>query len=355
MDVLIVESLDDDVLQWLEARHAVHFAPELAQDQAAFATALALPRAVVIPPSTGLDAAMLKKAPRLRLVARLAVGTENIDLEACARAGVEVVRPASASAAAEAEFVVSALLAMLRRVPIVNAEGLLLGRELGSCTVGLVGLTPAVQPLAKLLTAFGARVLGYDPGVHVSDALWSRHGIEAVGLRELMTRSDGVAVLLAFFSRYRNLFGHRLLQGAKANQVLVSLAHSNLFDEQALAQTLTQGPLAAAWMDSLEPGMLDPERPLHRVATLQVTPRVSGITQGSRLRGAWAVAQRIDEMLMNRPPPTDALAAAVAVAEPVPAVVAAAPVLPAKPSLRPSVRPARPTLSAGPAAAPGSV
>ena len=237
------------------------------------------------------------RAQRLRLVARLAVGTENIDLEACARNGIEVVRPASASAAAEAEFVIASLLAMLRRVPIVNAEGLLVGRELGGCTVGLVGMTPAVQPLAKLLTAFGARVLGYDPSVHISDALWSRHGVEAVGLRELMARSDCVAVLLAFFSRYRGLFGDRLFQGAKANQVLVSLAHSNLFDEQALAQALTQGPLAAAWMDSLEPGALDPERPLSRVATLQVTPRVSSITQGSRMRGAWAVAQRVDELL----------------------------------------------------------
>ncbi len=350
MDVLIVESLDADVLQWLEVRHAVHFAPELAQDQAAFATALALTRAVVIPPSTGLDSALLKKASRLRLVARLAVGTENIDLEACARAGVEVVRPASASAAAEAEFVISALLAMLRRVPIVNAEGLLVGRELGSCTVGLVGMTPAVQPLGKLLTAFGARVLGYDPSVHISDALWSRHGIEAVGLRELMARCDGVAVLLAFFSRYRGLFGDRLFQGAKANQVLVSLAHSNLFDEQALAKALTQGPLAAAWMDSLEPGVLDPDRPLHRVATLQVTPRVSGITQGSRLRGAWAVAQRIDEMLMGSPLPAPG-AGAIVGAGPPPVAVAATPVL----ATALAVRPAQPTLSVGPAGAPGSV
>jgi D-3-phosphoglycerate dehydrogenase / 2-oxoglutarate reductase len=301
MDVLVVESLQSDVLNWLEARHAVHFAPELAQDPAALAAALALTRAVVIPPSAALDAATIKKALRLRLVARLAVGTENIDLEACARNGIEVVRPASASAAAEAEFVISALLAMLRRVPIVNAEGLLVGRELGACTVGLVGMTPAVQPLARLLKAFGAKVLGYDPSVHTSDALWSRHGIEAVGLRELMSRCDGVAVLLAFFSRYQGLFGERLFQGAREQQVLVSLAHSNLFDEHALAQALKQGPLAAAWMDSLEPGALDPDRPLHRVPTLQVTPRVSANTQESRLRGAWAVAQRIDEMLSSSP------------------------------------------------------
>ena len=77
--------------------------------------------------------------------------------------------PVTASAAAEAEFMVGALLQMLRRVPVLSAEGLLVGRELGGATVGLIGMTPAARPLAQLLGAFGSRVVGYDPAVHASD------------------------------------------------------------------------------------------------------------------------------------------------------------------------------------------
>jgi phosphoglycerate dehydrogenase-like enzyme len=301
MDVLIVEPLDADVLHWLGARHAVHYAPELAGDVHEFRERLAGTRAVVIPPSVALDATTLKRSPRLRIVGRLSVGAENIDLEACARGGIEVVRPASASAAAEAEFVIGALLQMLRRVPIINDEGLLVGRELGGSVVGVVGISPAVKPLAQLLSAFGARTIGYDPSVHASDSMWSRAGVEPVGLRELIAGSDAVAVMLAFFPRYAGLFGERLLSEAKANQVLVCLSHSNLFDEAALARALTHGQLAAAWFDSMEPGATDPGRPLRHVDNLQVTPRVAGTTQESRVRSAWAVARRIDELLTAAP------------------------------------------------------
>lgn len=303
MDVLIVEPLDGNVLQWLAARHAVQYAPELANDPQGFRKALAMARAIVIPPSVTLDTQAVQAAPALLVVGRLSSGSENIDIEACSRRGIEVVRPATASAVAEAEFTIGALLQMFRRVPIANDEGLLVGRELGSAVVGLVGMTSTAKPLAQLLRAFGARVVGYDPGLHASDPVWERTGVEPIALSELMQTSDAVCVLLGYFARFAGLFGERLLGECKANQVLVSLGHSSLFDESALARALLSGQMSAAWFDSMEPGLLDPGRPLRRIDTLQVTPRVAGTTQQSRTRSAWAVARRIDELLFTVPVP----------------------------------------------------
>jgi D-3-phosphoglycerate dehydrogenase / 2-oxoglutarate reductase len=303
MDVLIVEPLDGNVLQWLAARHAVRYAPELASDPLGFRRALVAARAVVIPPSVTLDSQAVQAAPALLVVGRLSSGSENIDLEACTWRGIEVVRPATASAVAEAEFAVGAMLQMLRRVPIANDEGLLVGRELGSSVVGLVGMTSTAKPLAQLLRAFGARVVGYDPGLHASDPAWQRTSVEPMPLNELMQNSDAVCVLLGYFPRFAGLFGERLLSECKVNQVLVSLGHSSLFDEAALAWALLSGQMSAAWFDSMEPGMLDAGRPLSRIDTLQVTPRVAGTTQQSRTRSAWAVARRIDELLFAVPAP----------------------------------------------------
>jgi D-3-phosphoglycerate dehydrogenase / 2-oxoglutarate reductase len=297
MDVLIVEPLDADVLQWLQSRHSVRWAPQLAHDPRAFRLSLRAVRAMVLPPSVAVDAQTLAAAPLLCAVGRLSVGAENIDVEACALAGVEVVRPSTASAAAEAEFLIGALLQMLRRVPILSADGLMVGRELGGSVVGIVGMAPAAKPLAELLRAFGANVVGYDPALHVSDPVWARWGVLPMGLRELMRTSDGVGVLLSTFTRYRGLFGERFLAECKTHQVLVSLAHSSLFDEFALAEALDSGRMAAAWFDSMEPGMLDPGRPLALAGGVQVTPRVASTTLQSRLRSAWAVARRIDELL----------------------------------------------------------
>jgi len=304
MEILIVEPLEPEVMQWLAERHAVRYVPELARDPRALRQALFNVRALVIPPSVALDAQVLHYAPALRAVGRLSAGAENIDIDACARAGVEVVRSVTASAMAEAEFMVGALLALFRRVPVVSPDGLLVGRELGGATIGLVGMVPAARSLAQLLAAFGSRVIGYDPAVHASDNVWSRWRVEPVPLRELMEASDGVCVQLTYFSRYHGLLGERFLPHCKPNQVLVSIAHSHLFDEAALADVLGTGRMAAAWFDSLEPGAMDPGRPLSEIDTLQITPRVASTTRESRVRAAWAVARRIDELLAAESAPS---------------------------------------------------
>jgi D-3-phosphoglycerate dehydrogenase / 2-oxoglutarate reductase len=302
MDLLIVEPLEPEVLAWLEVRYRLRVAPQLAREPLALRRALGGVRAMVTPPSVAVDELVLQAAPRLRAVGRLSTGVENIDLEACSRAGVEVVRPNGASAQAEAEFAIGALLQLLRRVPVVNAEGLLVGRELGSARVGLVGMTPAARSLAPLLSAFGAEVMGYDPALHASDPLWAGWGVRPVGLRELFAQCDAVAVLLAYFTRYRGLIGERFLAGARPHQVLVSLALSSVFDESALAEALRSRRIAAAWLDSLEPGAMDPGRALHGADNLQLSPRVASTTLESRKRSAWAVARRIDELLADPTP-----------------------------------------------------
>lgn len=297
IDVLVVEPLPADVLRWLSSRWSVRVAPELAREPLGFRAALATARAAIVPPAVTVDAGVLWHAAHLKVLGRVSAGQENIDLEACGRAGIEVARAQGAAAAAEAEFVVGALLALLRRVPIISDDGLLVGRELGASTVGIVGLTPGAECLARLLSGFGATVLGYDPAVHASDPVWPGMGIRPVPLAELVRESDSVCLLMSWFPRHDRLFGERLLLSAKPNQVIVSLTHSRIFDEQALAHALRHGPIAAAWIDSLEPGTLDPGRPLQHIDTLQITPRVASTTRESRSRSAWTVAHRIDQLL----------------------------------------------------------
>lgn len=297
MSVLIVEPMEVEVMQWLADRHAVQYAPELVRQPLALRDALHHARALILPASVAVDTALLRAAPRLRVLGRMSAGIENIDTKACEMAHVQVVRSTSASAAAEAEFVIGALLALLRRVPVVGSDGLMVGRELGCATVGLVGMTPAARLLAQLLPVFGAQVVGYDPALHISDPLWARWGIAPLPLRALMEQADGVSVQLAYFLRYRGLMGDRVLSFCKPSQVLVSISHSALFDDIALAQALNSGRMAAAWLDSLEPGLLDPGRPLYGVSSLQITPRVASTTREARTRAAWAVARRIDDLL----------------------------------------------------------
>ena len=303
MDLLILEPLASEVTQWLAERHELRVAPELADDPRAFRGALYNVRALILPPHVAVDVQVLRLAPALRAVGRVSAGAENIDLDACARVGVEVLRSLTASAPAEAEFVIGALLTMLRRVPVAGADGMRVGRELGALTVGIVGMAPAARPLAQLLRAFGSRIVGYDPGLHASDGLWQRWAIAPVSLRELFEQSDAVCVQLNYFSRYHGLIGERFLPFSKPDQVIVSLSHSVLFDEAALAEALRSGRVAAAWLDSVEPGTLDEGRPLFGIPTLQTSPRLASTSRESRERSAWTVARRLDELLAGVPAP----------------------------------------------------
>ncbi len=297
MDLLVIDSLDADVMAWLASRHSVRHAPELAFGPREFRRALYDVRAAIIPSSVGIDAETLDFAPALCAVGRVSAGSENIDLVACERRQVEVVRSSTASARAEAEFVIGAMLALLRRVPVRGADGSLVGRELSGTTIGLVGMPPAARTIAQLLAAFSTRIVGYDPSLHASDGIWPTWGVEPAGLREIVERADVLCVQLDYYSRYHGLLGERFLPYCKPNQVLVSTSHSALFDEVSLASALKSGRIAAAWLDSMAPGALDPDRPLHGIDTLQVTPRIAGTTRESRQRSAWAVARRIDELL----------------------------------------------------------
>jgi len=297
MDLLVVDTLEADVLEWLGLRHSIRHAPELAYEPREFRRALYNVRAAIVPASVTIDAETLDFAPVLRAIGRVSAGAESIDTGECERRGIEVVRSLTASARAEAEFMIGAMLSLLRRVPVRGADGSVAGRELGGATIGLVGMPPAARSIAQLLSGFGATIIGYDPALHASESVWALWQVTPASLRELVERADVLSVQLGYFTRYHGLLGDRFLPYCKPNQVLVSTAHSGLFDETALAAALKSGRIAAAWLDSVEPGALDSDRPLHGIETLQVTPRLAATTRESRQRSAWAVARRIDELL----------------------------------------------------------
>ena len=92
MDLLVVDTLEADVMEWLAARHRVRHAPELAFAPRELRRALYNVRAAIVPSSVSVDAEMLDFAPALRAVGRVNAGSENIDLEACERARQAVAR-----------------------------------------------------------------------------------------------------------------------------------------------------------------------------------------------------------------------------------------------------------------------
>lgn len=303
-DLLIVEPIETEVLQWLQARHTVRHAPELANDVRALRQSIADVRAILLPSQAAVDSDVLAAAPLLRAIGRIEPGLDNIDTEACAHASVELVRGSTATAPAEAEFLIGALISLLR--PGSRGGPIGPGRELAAATVGLIGLAPAARSLSAMLSGFGSRLVGYDPAVHANEPLWGRWRIEPMGLRDLLQTADAVCLQLPFYSRYQGLLGERYLPVCKPGLVMVASSHSALFDEAALADALRQGRVAGVWLDSVEPGLFDVGRPLHEfegAPNVHVSSRLAGYTQESRTRSVWSVAQRLHQILSEATQP----------------------------------------------------
>lgn len=300
MDLLIAEPIESEVLRWLQARQRVQYAPEFAQDPRGFRQALFNVRAALMPVSLRIDEQMLAFAPMLRAIGRVAPGLEHIDVDACARTGVEIVRGVAATAPSEAEFTITAVMSMLRGLAPVPAVPLV-GRELATATIGVIGMVPAARSISALLSGFGPRLVGYDPSLHASDILWGRWRIEPLGLAELFETADAVIVQLPYYSRYRGLIGERYLQQSRGGQVIVSTSHAALFEPEALGLALRSGRISAAWFDHADPQWLEPGQPLHGLSNLVITRRLAGYTAQARERAVWAVAQRLDEILASAP------------------------------------------------------
>lgn len=292
MEILLLERLLPEAQAWLEARHHVALRPELAEDPVALRKQLYNVQALVLPRKLAVTREFLDFAPVLRAVARLHVGTDNTDLEACRERRVRLVQAKSAHVRSNAEYLLASLLLLMRRGIGDSLKGERhappsLGRELHGSVVGILGLAPSAHPFALMLSMLGAKLIGYDPAVHHSSPMWQRLRIQPAPLHELMSQADAVSVQVLYASRYERFINDNVLAHCKPGQIWVGITRSALFDPHALARALCDGRIDAALLDGAEAGFASRGSPLHDLDNLFLTPRLGSFTRESRLRASW--------------------------------------------------------------------
>lgn len=271
-----------------QAGLSVRLAPKLGTRKPAELARLVEGKVAAIVSTDPFDADVLGRARRLRVIARVGVGTDSIDLEAATRAGVIVTTTPGANTETTADHTLALLLAALRRLGEHDASvrrgewrrgGSLTPWDLHGATVGLVGLGEIGRAVAKRLAGFGAHVLAADPGLDAAE----RDGVELVELSELLVRAAVVSLHLPLTPATRNVIGRPQLDLMPANAILVNTSRGGLVDEGALVEALTCGSLRAAALDVFadEPGV---PRELLGLPNVTLTPHVAGLSEGSIAR-----------------------------------------------------------------------
>ncbi|QEN16966.1 hydroxyacid dehydrogenase [Mycobacterium sp. ELW1] len=233
----------------------------------------------VLRPLSGED---LRRAPLLRLVHKLGAGVNTIDVETADELGIAVANMPGANAPSVAEGAALLMLAALRRLPALDSltrQGL--GwptdpslvetvRDIGSCTVGLVGYGNIAKRVERIVLAMGGTVL-HTSTADDGTATWRP-------LTELLADSDVISLHLPLTAATDKLINRAALDAMKPHAVLVNTSRGGVIDEPALIDALRDGRLAAAGLDVFTEEPVDPASPLLQLDNVVVTPHVTWCT-----------------------------------------------------------------------------
>ncbi|WP_293899505.1 2-hydroxyacid dehydrogenase [Phenylobacterium sp.] len=228
--------------------------------------------------------ATLAAGPKLKLVQKLGVGVNTIDLEACKAAGVAVANMPGTNSQAVAEMALALMLAVLRRLsyldPLTRAGGgwapdldQIDGTgEIAGRTVGFVGYGSSASRLGRALEALGATV------IYAARSAKPDLPGRFVTFETLVTQADIVSLHLPLTPETHGLIGARALAAMKPGAILINTARGDLVDEEALLAALTSGHLRGAGLDVFAQEPVDPANPLLALPNVVVAPHMAWLT-----------------------------------------------------------------------------
>lgn len=234
------------------------------------------------------DADRLAQFRNLRVVARMGIGYDNVDVAAAREAGVVVCNAPDAPTVSTAEHTIALMLAVtknLRGLSTRADEGrrgmkLPTSLELDGATLGLVGLGRIGARVAVAAQALGMAVIANDPPLASSPVA----GVELVDLDRIWERSDVISLHAPAIAETHHLIGEQTLPAMKHGVYLVNCARGSLVDQEALVAALDSGRVAAAGLDVTEPEPLPAGHPLLDREDVIVTPHVASSTRAGRRR-----------------------------------------------------------------------
>jgi glyoxylate reductase len=300
--VLVTRALPFPALDRLRAEHEVAVWPDPEPPPPATLRELAAGADALLTMLTDhVDGELLDAAPGVRAVANLAVGVDNIDLEAARERGVAVGSTPGVLTDATADLAMALILAITRRLPEGAArvrEGRWgawqpaqdLGADLSGATLGIVGYGRIGRAVAHRAEAFGMRV------VHAGRT-------SGLTLDELLGESDVVSLHVPLSPATHHLIDSVALARMKPTAFLVNTARGGVVDQAALRDALQRRRLAGAALDVTDPEPLPYDDPLLDAPNLLVVPHIGSATAGTRARMAEMAVDNLLAALAGRPMP----------------------------------------------------
>jgi (S)-sulfolactate dehydrogenase len=308
-DVLITEFMEEDTAAGLMAEYDVHWDPQLWNKRDELIARIADSRAIIVRNATQVDAELIAAGTHLKVVARMGVGLDNIDLETCKSRAIEVCPAIGANAASVAEYVIATALILLRERALRSTDEVVGGAwdrqrfangvELGGCTLGIIGFGSIGQVVAAKAKAMGMTVTAYDAVLPQNSPAWNE--ATRTPLEDLIAQSDVISLHCPLLPQTRGMIGTAEFARMKKNAILINSARGGIVDEPACASALKSGDIGGAALDTLEiePISAATGALFAGIENLILTPHIAGVTKNSNKRIADVAAANVRRVLKS--------------------------------------------------------
>ncbi len=256
-----------------------------------------------------VSARVIESAPRLRVVGRLGIGVDNIDVAAATRRGIPVTNVPVYCLDEVAEHVIALTLSLRRRTLAFDRAvregnwslqtGIPMHRLSGQ-TLGILGYGRIGAAVAARGRGLGMQVIAHDPSMRIGDIV---DGVQAVDLAALATRSDVLTLHAPLVAATRRIIDATFLAQMKPDAVLINAARGPLVDQDALAAALHAGAIAGAGLDVFDPERLPPDHALLSAPNVVVTPHVAFYSEESVDELRYKAAEAVAAILQGRSAP----------------------------------------------------
>jgi len=259
-----------------------------------------------------IDAELMDRAKKLKIVSNYAVGYDNIDLEEATKRGIMATNTPGVLTETTADLAFALLMATARRIvegdKFVRAGKwktwgpmLLLGQDIYGATLGLIGLGRIGYAVAKRAKGFDMKVMYYDQVRN--EKAEQELGLEFVTLEKLLKESDFVSIHVPLTPQTRHLINEKTLSLMKKNAILINTARGPVVDEKALYEALVNNRIAGAGLDVMDPEPPSMDNPLLKLDNVILLPHIASASVATRTKMAIMAAENLVAGLKGEIPP----------------------------------------------------
>jgi (S)-sulfolactate dehydrogenase len=304
--IFISEFITSQAIETLRSKHNVIYEPDSYKKREALISALHNSDALIVRNLTQVNQELIDAAPHLKVVGRLGVGLENIELLSCSQRNIKVIPATGANADSVAEYVIGTALALTRGLLPATMQTLSGSwprsqysnfHEFTGTTLGIVGFGSIGRKTALKAIAFGLKCVAYDPTLNDKTVQLGSVSIPLMSFDDLLACSDTVTLHLPLLDETRGLFSGATLDKMKPGAYLINTSRGGIVDELALAERLRSGRLGGAALDVFEK---EPATDISHFAGLTnfiATPHIAGVTSESNERVCNMIADEVIQFL----------------------------------------------------------